>query len=113
MPGALLFLILSSGYGLPQLDWQATMCFTGRYQWYRQPRHYFSPCLRKEARTEWCEPYNTKHAVVTPGLPTKAQCLNVVRQNYPNLRRFENRLRKPVICDFNIEGPQPRECSRH
>ena len=108
MLGTLLYIVLTTSYGMP--GWEAMMCFTGRDQWYRQPRHYFSVCAREESDPKWCEQWNTRFAVSTPSRGSREACLDVIHQNYPNLWRYRNRKLKPIICDFNIEGPPPKGC---
>lgn len=104
MLGVVLVLMLVPGPVSP--GWDAAMCLPGRYD---RAVYAFSACDRGPVDYEaFCRPYNTRFAIRT-GLMTRERCLDVIRQNYPNLWRFRNRKVQPIICDFNIEG-LPAEC---
>lgn len=110
MLGVIVTVLLSSvGF---EHSWSAAMCFTGREQWYRQPRHYFSKCSTEPVDpVEFCAPYNVKFAMVTYLKSSRSQCEEVVRQNYPNPWRFHQQAAQPIVCDPNREGPPAPECA--
>jgi len=87
--------------------WDAAMCLPGRSD---PPRYYFSACEPRAVDWEgFCSRFGTRFSVRTGLKTSKEECLDAVRQNHPNMRRYRDR-KQPLICDFNIEGPLPSFC---
>jgi len=103
-----LFVIALFLPGPTTAGYDAAMCFTGRFE---RERYYFSECSTQALDWKaWCAPYKTRFSMRTGPKETRARCEDVVKQNHPNAFRFRNKRRKPIICDFNLEGPLQERC---